>query len=146
MAEIEQHQQADGTYYIGAKNLLVETDIEQTIEALKSVYQPTQACYVILDLADNFVLPIRVLSSQIRLFHQEISSTNAPLFLALIIEPSLIQMIETVFTTLMRRDLIQPFIEMKRAKQWLTLERMKQQKVKDIGAAIRESEEVSDNK
>ena len=47
MLQIEQHQQADGTYYIGIKDLLVETAIEQIIEALKSGSLPKRCWWVL---------------------------------------------------------------------------------------------------
>jgi hypothetical protein len=140
MSHIEQYQLGDGTYCIRTKDLLIEADVEQIIDTLKSIYQNTQATYVILDLQENYVLPIRILATQIRLYYKELPTTNAPLFVAMLVEPSLVQMMGTILTTLMKRDAIQPFTEMKRAKQWLMLERMKQQKVKDIGAIMREKQ------
>lgn len=137
MSEIEQHQQADGIFYLRPEKSFSEERVEQVIETLKSLHHGTEPTYIILDLGDNYVLPIRTLASAIRSFYRNIPPTNAPIFIAMIVEKSMIQVMDSVFKTLMRREAIQPFTETKRAKQWLMLERLKQQNVKNIGTIMR---------
>lgn len=137
MAVIDQHQQADGTYYLATTDLLVETDVEQIVAILKAIYHHDQATYAILDLTGNYVLPMRVLASRIRHFFRGMMRTSAPFFVAVIVEPDILQVMDTVLKTLVSRDAIQPFTDIDRARQWLKLERLKQQKVENIGAIMR---------
>jgi len=137
MLEIEQYQQADGVYFLRPEKILTEETTVYVIETLKSIYRGSEATYIILNLENNYTLPIRKLATDIRSFYRSIPPTNSPMFIAVIVENSMIQVMDSVLKTLMRREAIQAFNEMSRAKQWLMLERLKQQNVKDIGKIMR---------
>jgi len=75
-------------------------------------------------LRDNHALPIRILATEIKRYYRE-RVGQAPLYLAIIVELSVAQVMTTVLKTLVHRDSIQLFTSSEKANQWLMLERNK---------------------
>lgn len=124
MSMIYHQYQANGIHLIRVDTPLEEQSIHEIVDILTQVYQPTQATYVIVDLSDSYVLPIRMLAAEIKRCYREYVG-EAPLYLAIIVELSVAQVMTTVLKTLMRRDPIQLFTGSATAQEWLILERNK---------------------
>ena len=125
MANFEIHHNANGIYEIDTIGSFRDSDTEYLIEMLANIHESRETNYLYIDLSQHHVLPLRALGSTILNFYRE-QVYQAPLFIALIVQPSLAQVLTSVIKTLMRRELVQVFTEPERAYQWLEIERQKQ--------------------
>jgi hypothetical protein len=125
MAQFETNYLAEGIYQVFAVGSFKEEDTETLSSLLYEIYEPESASYVIINLSKNYVLPLQSLGARILRFYREITN-NAPMYIAIIVQPSLAQVLGCVLKTLMRREWVQTFTDTKLAQQWLALEQKKQ--------------------
>lgn len=123
MLHISHRHHVDGIHVIDIEAQLRENHIQEIIAILEQVYHATEPTSVILDLRGSHMLPIRVLASQIKRCYRGLIG-HAPLHLAIVVEPSIIQVMKSVMKTL-RNEHIDLFTESESANQWLMMERYK---------------------
>jgi hypothetical protein len=124
MSNIRHQYQSHGIHLIRIDSQLEEKDIAEIMKLVGEIYKRTEATYVMIDLKDNYALPIRLLAAEIKRCYREYVG-ESPLYLAIVVENSLAQAMITVLDTLMGRDPIQLFTREISAQQWLMLERRK---------------------
>lgn len=122
MSQIHHHYQANGIHLIEIEPQLEEAQVRELVGLIVQLYQPTHANYIILDLRGTYTMPIRALATEIKRCYREYVD-EAPLFLAMVVEISVAQVLTTVLQTLTRRESIQMFTIPDAANQWLQLER-----------------------
>lgn len=125
MAEFEMHYRTDGLFEVDVKGSFKDEDVTYLGQVLRDAYNPSHANYNLVDLSDNHVLPLRILGGEILRIHRDMAD-GAPMFIALVVQASIAQVLGSVLKTLMRREEVQAFTDVKLAMQWLALERKKQ--------------------
>lgn len=125
MAEFKTSYGIDDIHEIIIIGNFQEDDTEYLAALLEDIYNPDEAKYVYIDFSQHHILPLRALGSTILRFYRD-RVHQTPIFIALVVQPSLGRVLNSVIKTLMHRELVQIFTDANRAYQWLELEREKQ--------------------
>lgn len=123
MLHISHRHHVDGIHVINIEAQLREGHVREMVAILEQIYHATEPTYVIVDLRGSHILPIRVLAAQIKRCYRSLIG-HAPLHLAMIVEPSIVQVMKSAMKTL-RNDHIDLFTDLTSANQWLRGERHK---------------------
>lgn len=127
MSHIAYHQSADGTHTIDILSEFGSAEAQEVIDILAEIAMSAggEPAYSLIDMRGHYVLPLRDFSSQLKRLYREISE-NQPLFLAIVVDASVVSVLSTIVKTLIRRDSIQYFTQADKAHLWLSIERKKQ--------------------
>ncbi|MEM9953364.1 MAG: hypothetical protein AAF846_17285 [Chloroflexota bacterium] len=79
--------------------------------------------YIMMDFSANYHVPLREFVIELKQFYGAVDSQK--LRIALVVQPSLVRVLEAVVKTLVTRESIQYFTNEDRALLWLTIERGK---------------------
>jgi hypothetical protein len=129
MSHIAYHQAADGTHVIDILSEFSGAEAQEVIDILAeiAVNARTTPAYCMIDMRGHYVLPLREFSAQLKRLYREMPE-NQPLFVAMVVDASVISVLSTIVKTLVRRESIQYFVEPDKAYMWLGIERTKQSK------------------
>lgn len=129
MSHIAYHQNADGIHTIDILSEFGGAEAQDVIDILAEIALTSagQPAYGLIDMRGHYVLPLRDFSAQLKRLYREIPE-NQPLFLAMVVDASVVSVLSTIVKTLIRRDSIQYFVQADKAHLWLSIERNKQNK------------------
>lgn len=102
---------------------------DQLIEMLADFYRKQgDRIYILLDMRQSGMLPLRYLTVELRRLN-ELYSSHSPIFIALVMnDASMLEVTSALMRTIMRRDNAQYFMDIDKARLWLSLEQKKQAK------------------
>jgi hypothetical protein len=101
---------------------------DQLITILADFYRNPQSesIYLLLDMRDSGMLPLRYLTLEMRRLNEEYLN-HAPIYIALVVDDvSIIEVTSVLMRTIMRRDSAQYFTNIDKARLWLDIEQRKQ--------------------
>jgi len=129
MSDFEIQYPNNDIYKINVIGSFKNSDAEYLSEQWQEIYDPNHSAYVCIDLSHDYVLPLRTLGLALLRFYRN-TVRKSPMFIALIVQPAIARVLDSVLKTLMRRELVQTFAIEERAKQWLMLEQKKRGQVR----------------
>ena len=100
-------------------------EAQEAIDILGQIAMSQSPAYALIDMRGHYVLPLRDFSAQLKRLYRDLPETQ-PLFLAMVVDSSVVGVLSTIVKTLVRRETIQYFTNMDKAKMWLSIERTKQ--------------------
>lgn len=124
--KIDYYESADGTHIFEAHADTSEHFNSRLImDALTEIYQNAQGnpVYIMLNLNVHYHLPLREFVNELKQFYKMVD--RSPVFIALVLQPALVGVVETMVKTLMRREAIQNFTKPELGLLWLSIERKK---------------------
>jgi hypothetical protein len=127
MSHISYHQTVEGTHVIDVLSEFGAEESQEAIDILGQIAMNQSPAYGLMDIRGHYVLPLRDFSAQLKRLYREMPEGQT-LFIALVVDASVIGVLSTIVKTLIRRDSIQYFTNVEKAKMWLTIERNKQNK------------------
>jgi len=124
MESFNYHQTPEGIHVIDSKETksgLIA--VEDIIEILQGIQYNAfgKPVYVVLNLEAHYHLPVREFAEELRPVYQSVDGSK--LKLALVVQPSMVNVLEVVVKTLVSRQHIHYFTMSARAYLWLNLER-----------------------
>ena len=129
MQSFNYHQTPEGIHVINSK----ETKsgiiaVDDVIEMLQEIQHNASGkpVYVVLNLEEHYHLPLREFAEELRSVFKSVDSSK--LKLALVVQPSMVNVLEVVVKTLVSRQDIHYFTMTARAYLWLNLERKKHER------------------
>jgi hypothetical protein len=127
MSHIIYHQSGEGTHVIDVLAEFGSEESQGVIDILMQVGMSQSPAYGLIDMRGHYVLPLRDFSAQLKRLYRDLPE-NQPLFLAMVVDASVVSVLSTIVKTLVRRESIQYFTNIDKAKMWLSIERNKQNK------------------
>jgi hypothetical protein len=127
MSHISYHQNGEGTHIIDVLTEFGAEESQEAIDILGQIAMNQSPAYGLMDIRGHYVLPLRDFSAQLKRLYREMPEGQT-LFIALVVDASVIGVLSTIVKTLIRRDSIQYFTNVDKAKMWLAIERNKQNK------------------
>lgn len=100
---------------------------DQLITLLADFYRKPQSesIYLVLDMRASGMLPLRYLTVEMRRLNEEYTN-HAPIYIAIVLkDTSLIDVTSALMKTIMRRDSVQYFTILEKARLWLDIEQRK---------------------
>lgn len=126
--KIDYYQSADGIHIFEFNRTdNQQFDVHSVIGELTQIYQNSQgkAAYIVLNLQAYYRLPLREFVAELKQVYKMVD--ESPLMIALVLQPALVNVVETMVKTTITRDAIQNFTKLDLALLWLNIERKKQQ-------------------
>ncbi|MEO1288836.1 MAG: hypothetical protein AAFV93_13805 [Chloroflexota bacterium] len=127
MAILHHHTSADNIHTITLQTdrIIEKLSTQQIIEALVWISEQfnlsdKQQLRVIIDLSCFHLLPLRNLAIELRRFYEQEENINTKI--ALVVQPALVEVLNTMTRTYVKRDSIQLFTQLDKAELWLTLQ------------------------
>ena len=127
MSHVTYHQSGEGTHVIDVLSEFGAQEAQEAIDMLGQIAMSQSTGYALMDMREHYVLPLRDFSAQLKRLYRELPEGQT-LFVAMVVDASVVSVLSTIVKTLVRRDSIQYFTNMDKAKMWLSIERMKQNK------------------
>jgi hypothetical protein len=129
MSHIAYHQSADGTHTIDILSEFGSAEAQEVIDILAEIASNSAGhpAFGLIDMRGHYVLPLRDFSAQLKRLYRDMHDEQ-PLFLAMVVDASVVSVLSTIVKTLIRRDSIQYFTQADKAYLWLSIERSKQNK------------------
>jgi hypothetical protein len=127
MSHVTYHQHSEGTHVIDVLSEFGAQEAQEAIDMLGQIATSQSPAYALMDMREHYVLPLRDFSAQLKRLYREMPEGQT-LFVAMVVDASVVSVLSTIVKTLVRRDSIQYFTNMDKAKMWLSIERTKQNK------------------
>jgi hypothetical protein len=127
MSQISYHQNSEGTHIVSVLNDFGSEEAQEAIDILGQAAMQQSSSFALMDMRGHYVLPLRDFSAQLKRLYRDLPETQ-PLFLAMVVDSSVVGVLSTIVKTLVRRESIQYFTNIDKAKMWLSIERNKQAK------------------
>ncbi|MGB7339639.1 MAG: STAS/SEC14 domain-containing protein [Phototrophicaceae bacterium] len=121
---ITYHQNVDGTHIIKIEsNSAVPVLIRDVVTLLVDIHYQSHhnSAYIVLDFERYDQFPLREFVMCLKQFYRDVEMNQ--LRVALVVQSSLVRVLEAVVKTLVTRESIQYFTDTERALLWLHLER-----------------------
>jgi|GEM_PF-6761631 len=121
MSSLDYHESADGIHII-TLNTTREFDPEVITDLLGEIHHFAygKPAYIMLNLEAHYRLPLREFVTELKHFYKRVDGSN--LRIALVAQPSVVNVLQTMVKTLVTRESIQYFTVTDSAAQWLLLE------------------------
>ena len=100
-------------------------DVHELTNALKRLYQEARGepLYILLNLEGYHKLPLNDFILELKQFYASVN--KASVFIALMLHPSLVTIVQSMVKTLVTREALQNFSQEEKALLWLSIERKK---------------------
>ncbi len=101
--------------------------IDQFLEMLVSFYQetPGEHPYIILDMRESGMLPLRYLTKSLRRLFERYPEHESANIAIVLEDPQMLHVTRALLRTIMRRETVQYFTKIEKARFWLKLEQNK---------------------
>lgn len=127
MSHISYHQSSEGNHVIEVLSEFGLEEAQEAIDILGQIAINQSPAFALIDMRGHYVLPLRDFSAQLKRLYRDLPE-NQPLYLAMVVDSSVVGVLSTIVKTLVRRESIQYFTNIDKAKMWLGIERTKQNK------------------
>lgn len=104
--------------------------INQFLDKLVEFYEQAgdEHLYIVLDMRQSGMLPLRSLTQSLRSLLQTYPDHDAATIALVLDDPQMLDVTEALLKTIMRRDTIQYFTQLDKARLWLSIEQNKSNK------------------
>src|SRR5687768_6069435 len=101
MSHIAYHQTADGTHTIDILSEFNSAEAQEVIDILAEIASNSAGhpAYAMIDMRGHYVLPLRDFSAQLKRLYRELHAEQ-PLFLAMVVDASVVSVLSTIVKTL----------------------------------------------
>jgi len=126
--KIDYYQSADGIHIFEfMKNHNQQFNTHFVIGELNRIYQNSEGkpIHIMLNLQAYYRLPLREFVAELKQFYKAVD--KSPIMIAIVLQPALVNVVETMVKTTITREAVQNFTKPDLALLWLTIERTKQQ-------------------
>ncbi|GAB5493141.1 MAG: hypothetical protein Phog2KO_33560 [Phototrophicaceae bacterium] len=120
------YQNSDSTHIFNITNRTVsDFDASMLTNTLHQLYQEAKGAplYIILNLESYYSLPLSDFTLELKKFYTTVNKSSV--FIALILDPSLVTIVQSMVKTLVTRESLQNFSKEETALLWLDIERKK---------------------